>query len=130
MLFRSICAVVLILIFGFNGETDAKTVAVSKFFDAKAGIVSQGVIETKEVDINSKVPGRVMKVYVQEGQEVKAGDALIEISSEELQAKKTQAEAGVKQAEAALKAAKETYEQAQAGVDAAEAVVKDRKSVV
>ena len=55
---------------------------------------------------------------------------MIEISSEELQAKKTQAEAGVKQAEAALKAAKETYEQAQAGVDAAEAVVKQAQAGV
>lgn len=110
--------VLFVMYFGFGGTTDAQTIAVSKFFDEKDGLVAQGVIETKEVNINSKVPGRVMTVYVEEGQEVKQGDPLIEISSDELQAKKQQAEAAVAQAQAGLKAAKELHEQAKAGVEA------------
>jgi len=96
---------------------------VGNFFNEKNGLVSQGTIEVKEVNINTKIPGKILKIYVEEGQDVKKGDKLIEISSEELQAKKVQAEAGVAQAEAALKAAKEQAEQAKAGVDAANGLV-------
>lgn len=61
-------------------------------------LAATGVIDTKEVSINSKLPGRILKVYVEEGKEVKAGDIIAEISSDEIQAKKDQT---VKQAEAA-----------------------------
>jgi HlyD family secretion protein len=102
----------------------------SDFFDERQGLVGQGTIEAKEVNVNAKVPGRIIKLYVEEGQEVKTGDKLIEISSEELQAKKVQAQAAVAQAEAALKAAKEQYEQAKAGVEASSGLVKQAEAGV
>lgn len=120
---------VVIVITGIVKHRNA-TIDVSNFFDEKEGLVSQGIIEVKEVNINTKIPGRVLKIYVEEGQHVKANDKLIEISSQELQAKKTQAEAGVAQAEAALKAAKEQYEQAKAGVEAANGLVKQAEAGV
>ena len=52
----------------------------------------------QEVKITSKIPGRVEKVYVEEGDHVKAGDTLIQIEQEELIL-------GVKQVEAALASA-------------------------
>lgn len=125
-----LAAVLLVMYFGFNGTTDAQTIAVNKLFNEKDGLVTQGVIETKEVNINSKVPGRVITVYVEEGQEVKQGDPLIEISSDELQAKKQQAEAAVAQAEAGLKAAKELHEQAKAGVAASKGLVEQAQAGV
>ncbi|PHV69951.1 hypothetical protein CS063_13295 [Sporanaerobium hydrogeniformans] len=132
-IFVLIIAIVLFISFETLGlETDKKTQTfhVDKLFDISKGLVGQGVIETKEVNINAKVPGRVIKIYVEEGQKVKAGDPLFEISSEELKAKKAQAEAAVVQAEAALKAAKEQYTQAEAGVKASNGLVEQAKAGV
>lgn len=122
--------VLCILTYGFNGTKDTELAAIGKFFDAKDGLVAQGVLETQEVNVNSKVPGRIVKIYVQEGQEVKTGDPLIEISSDEIQAKKQQAEAALRQAKAGLEAAKKVYEQAQAGLDASNGLVEQAQAGV
>lgn len=123
-------AIVLILTYGFNGSKSVETVSIKDLFDEKDGLVVQGVIETKEVNINSKIAGKLINLYVEEGQEVKEGDPLIEISSDELQAKKKQAEAALSQANAALKAAKEQLEQAKAGVDASKGLVEQAQAGV
>jgi len=65
----------------------------------------QGIVESKEVSINSKLPGRIMKIYVEEGSEVKAGQLLVEIEDSDLEAKKVQAEAQLKAAKAGYEAA-------------------------
>ncbi|MEW6697654.1 MAG: HlyD family secretion protein [Bacillota bacterium] len=54
-----------------------------------------GVVEAKEVDVNTKVPGRIMKLQVQEGQQVKAGEVLAKIDDLDLKAKESQAQAGI-----------------------------------
>ncbi|WP_066505439.1 HlyD family secretion protein [Abyssisolibacter fermentans] len=77
-----------------------------KVFNEEEGLVAQGVIEAKEVSINSKIPGRVKKLLIEEGMDIKADSPLVEISSDELMAKKEQALALVKAAEAAHEAAK------------------------
>ncbi|MDI3535342.1 MAG: HlyD family secretion protein [Thermosediminibacterales bacterium] len=77
-----------------------------KVFDKSSGIVYQGMIEAKEVSINSKIPGRIVKLHVKEGTEVKAGDLLVEISSDELRAKEAQMVALVESAKAAYDAAR------------------------
>lgn len=96
--------------------------------------ITQGIVSAKDVSINTKIPGRIVKFYVEEGQNVKAGDPIVEISSEELQAKKAQLEAQIAQAnagvdasqavvdmaEGAYKVAIEKVEQAGAGVKASE----------
>ena len=68
-------------------------------------LIIQGNIKTEETDLNSKIPGLVNQVLVEEGQEVKKGDTLIIISSESIEAKK-------RQAEAAATAASAQYEKA------------------
>lgn len=123
-------AIVLILTYGFNESKSVETVSINNLFNETDGLVVQGVIETKEVNINSKIPGKLITLYVEEGQEVKEGDPLIEISSDELQAKKKQAEAALSQANAALKAAKEQLEQAKAGVDASKGLVEQAQAGV
>ena len=115
--------IVISIITKLTANNEDQIVKVSDLFDKSEGLIGQGVIEAKEVSINTKVPGRVIKIYVEEGQEVKAGDKLVEISSEELKAKKTQAEAAIAQATAALKASKEQLEQTKAGVKASNALV-------
>ncbi|MDI3480654.1 MAG: HlyD family secretion protein [Tepidanaerobacteraceae bacterium] len=91
----------------------------ASLFDEKDGIVSQGVIEAQEVSINSKIPGKIAKLYVAEGDEVKAGDILVEISSDEIKAKEDQAKAMVNEAQAAYDAAKGQLEAAQAMLEKA-----------
>lgn len=58
----------------------------------------QGQCEATEVRISGKLPGRVVALYVEEGQRVKAGDTLVRIQS-------TLAEARLEQAEAMREAA-------------------------
>lgn len=125
----AVLVIMLTTYFGF-GITNQEGIVASTIFDEKDGLIGQGTIETKEVNINTKIPGRVVKLYVEEGQEVKAGDPLVEISSEELQAKKTQATAAVAQAEAALKAAKQQLEQAEAGLAASNGLVEQAQAGV
>lgn len=53
----------------------------------------QGVGEATEIRISGKLPGRVAKLYVKEGDEVKAGDTLVHIHSSLVEARLAQAEA-------------------------------------
>ena len=59
-----------------------------------------GTIETREIQIGSKIGGRVIEVPVEEGQAVKARAVLVRFECDELKAQRAQAEAQVKQAEA------------------------------
>ena len=59
-----------------------------------------GTVETREIQIGSKVGGRVTEVRVEEGQVVKAGTVLVRFECDELKAQRAQAEAALQQAEA------------------------------
>jgi HlyD family secretion protein len=110
------------------------TIGTNAYGGNKEQDTSQGIVSAKEVSINTKIPGRIVKFYVEEGQEVSVGDPIVEISSDELEAKKLQllaqvdqAKAGVEvsqavvdMAEANYKLSQERIEQAQAGVEASE----------
>ncbi|MBO4349869.1 MAG: efflux RND transporter periplasmic adaptor subunit [Proteobacteria bacterium] len=88
-----------------------------------------GLINATEIDIASKVPGRVSKVHVLEGQRVNEGDVLCELNLDELDAKLLQATSSIDAAKAQLrlaekgarpqekKAAQNQVEIAQAQVD-------------
>lgn len=56
-------------------------------------LVLQGQIETTEIQISGKLPGRISHFYVKEGQNVTKGDTLVTISSPEGLAKLSQASA-------------------------------------
>lgn len=53
----------------------------------------QGEAEVSEYRVSSKVPGRVLRILVEEGQYVHAGDTLAILEAPEVQAKLSQAEA-------------------------------------
>ncbi len=59
-----------------------------------------GTIETREIQIGSKIGGRVTEVPVEEGQVVKAGTTLVRFECDELKAQRDQAEASLEQAQA------------------------------
>jgi len=58
-----------------------------------------GQIEADEIDVASRIAARVIKIHVQPGQKVKAGDALVSFEDDVIAAKRKQAEALVAAAE-------------------------------
>ncbi|MTI69032.1 MAG: HlyD family secretion protein [Firmicutes bacterium] len=90
-------------------------------FKSDEGLVSRGIIEVKEVSINTKIPGKIDTLHIKEGESVKAGDLLVEIGSEELEAKKEQA-LGL------IKASKASYEASKGQVNSANAMLSKAKN--
>ncbi len=95
-------------------------------------LVFDGTLETDEVDVSSKLPGRIANLYVDEGDMVTAGQTLAVLEAEEIDAKHDQAQAGVlaSQAQATQagiavdlesRKAQDQVRQARAGVEAANA---------
>lgn len=61
-----------------------------------------GTIETREIEVGSKVGGRVTDVFFEEGQQVKSGAVLIRFECNQLTAQRAQAAAAVTEARADL----------------------------
>ncbi|HOU54674.1 MAG TPA: HlyD family efflux transporter periplasmic adaptor subunit [Myxococcota bacterium] len=90
-----------------------------------ASLVVMGLIDATEIDVASKVPGRVKELKVREGDHVQAGDTLAVIESLEIDAKVRQVSAAIEAAQARLKMARkgardEEREQAKKALDAAQ----------
>ena len=90
-----------------------------------------GTVETREIQIGSKVGGRVTEVGVEEGQVVKAGTVLVRFECDELKAQRAQAQASVEQAQADLEKMlrgnrPEEIAQAEATRTCAEAALEER----
>ena len=82
--------------------------AIWKYMSGRAAtdrIVLSGTIEADEIHVGSKVGGRIAAVPVKEGQEVKAGDALIRFEVYDLEARKADAVAAIAQADSAYQKA-------------------------
>lgn len=62
-------------------------------YDQANTLILQGEVDTKTVDLSSKVVGRVLKINVEKGDSVKKGDVLIELDTPEIKAKAEQADA-------------------------------------
>ncbi|ATW25962.1 HlyD family secretion protein [Candidatus Formimonas warabiya] len=94
-------------------------------FDPDQGLVIKGSVDMEEVDLNTKIPGKVVKIYAEEGQAVQSGKLIAEIDSNQLQAKKAQVEAQVRMAREAVelqkKIADANVEQASGAFEAAQA---------
>jgi multidrug resistance efflux pump len=77
------------------------------------GLVRKGTIQANEIVIVSKIGGRVAKVLVHEGEEVKPGQVLAEFDVPELEAKRDRCLAEIAESEAqfaALKSGARPYE--------------------
>ncbi|HEY2468447.1 MAG TPA: efflux RND transporter periplasmic adaptor subunit [Terracidiphilus sp.] len=59
-----------------------------------------GTVETREIQIGSKIGGRVTEVPVEEGQIIKPGTVLVRFECDEVKAQRAQAQASVEQAQA------------------------------
>lgn len=69
--------------------------------------VLTGLVDATEIDIASKVPGRVLEVLVREGDRVAKGSTLATLESQELAAKVDQVSAAIEAAQARLAIARE-----------------------
>ena len=87
---------------------------------------SNGRIEATEVDIATKIAGRIDTILVSEGQFVRQGDVLAKMDTRVLQEQRLEAIAQIKEAESAVAAARALLEQRQSEMRAAQAVVKQR----
>jgi HlyD family secretion protein len=92
-----------------------------------------GTVETREIQIGSKVGGRVTEVAVEEGQTVKAGALLARFECDELKAQRAQAQASLDQAQADLAKMErgnrpEEVEQAEATAKAQQAALESAKN--
>ena len=72
-------------------------------------VIYSGTVETREIEVGSKLGGRVTAVGVEEGQTVKAGAQLVRFEANELTAERAQAEAQVQQAQADLERLERGY---------------------
>lgn len=117
-------------------------VALVGFFALRKGPeIVQGQAEVTEYRVSSKVPGRILKFLVKEGQTVQAGDTLAILEAPDIQAKLEQAQAAEAAAQAqnekALKGARheqvqaayEMWQKAQAGLTIAEKSYKRVKNL-
>jgi len=79
--------------------------------DGGAYFTISGSIESENfASLSTRNMGYVSRVYVKVGDKVRKGQLLIDINSEEIDAKKAQAQAGFKQAEAQLAVAEKNFE--------------------
>ena len=67
--------------------------------------VITGLVETTEIDISSKIPGRIDTLFVREGDRVHKGELLARLESQEIDAKVGQARAAMDAARAKLEMA-------------------------
>ncbi|HOK09063.1 MAG TPA: efflux RND transporter periplasmic adaptor subunit [Candidatus Hydrogenedens sp.] len=68
----------------------------------------QGEVETDKINVSAKVPGRLLEIIAEEGQNVKKGEIIAILDRPQLEAKR-------KQAESAQKAAQAQFEKAEKG---------------
>jgi len=68
-----------------------------------------GEVDSTEIDIGVKVPGRIAEVFITEGQTVKKGDILGRLEGKELDAKLKTVNAALKEAEDQYILAEKTY---------------------
>jgi HlyD family secretion protein len=95
------------------------------------GIVSaNGRIEAEQVDVATKLPGRLDVVLVEEGAMVKAGDVVARMDTRELDAMLRQAEAQGRQARRVLEAREATVAQQRSQLALAESELERARSLL
>lgn len=89
-----------------------------------------GRIEATDIDISSKIAGRIEDILVNEGDFVTAGQVLAKMDTEQLEAKARQAEAELQRALISVDASRSLVKQRQAERTAAAAVVSQREAAL
>lgn len=82
-------------------------------------LVVQGNIESKEINVNSKIAGKITDIKIKEGDSIKNGQVLITIDNSTYQAKQAQTQAQIEAAAGLKKTAEADKQAAQAVLDKA-----------
>jgi HlyD family secretion protein len=97
--------------------------------DETPGFVKgNGRIEATEIDVATKVPGRVKDIAAQEGEFVTAGQVLATMDTRSMQAQRDEAVARIEQSHAALAGARAQVALRDSDLEAARALVGQRES--
>jgi len=91
-------------------------------------VTGNGRIEATEIDVATKIPGRIREILVQEGDFVTAGQLVARMDTAVLEAQRREAEAQLRMAQIAVDAARSQVTQREAEKAAAEAVVAQREA--
>ncbi|HEY8660400.1 MAG TPA: efflux RND transporter periplasmic adaptor subunit [Hanamia sp.] len=94
-----------------NNSTPVAVTVSSPLGSAEDGINASGQVEAVETaNISTRVMGYIMKLNVKVGDHVNAGQVLATINSQDMSAKRAQADAMIAEAEANLKSAQKDFE--------------------
>ena len=93
-------------------------------------IQTTGIVEGIEVNLSSKVSGRISEICCKEGDKVEKGQVVVKLDSEDLKASVEQARAVIEQSKAAVMVAGSSIENAKAGVQNAEAEIRTAEADV
>ncbi len=93
-------------------------------------VASNGRIEGTEVDVATKLQGRVEELLVDEGDFVTAGQVVARMDTDVLDAQLKEAQAKLREAESAVESAQSTVKQRESEKVAAEAMVAQREAEV
>jgi HlyD family secretion protein len=108
---------------GRKGKTQSVTIAVAKVKDVVQKVKAPGEIEARTtVKISADIPGRVVRLAVEEGDLVRRGQLLLEIDN-------TQYLSDVRQTQASIAAARARQERAQQALRLAEQAYQRRKAL-
>ncbi|MDT8282645.1 MAG: efflux RND transporter periplasmic adaptor subunit [Gammaproteobacteria bacterium] len=100
----------LTLLTGWSAQAQADTViTVGVASHGGAVILGGSVIPLKEVTLAAQMPGRIVSIAGEEGDEFKAGTILVKINDDDLKAKKTAAEAQLSSAQNGMQNAQVQY---------------------
>src|SRR5579864_6997879 len=122
-------AAVLIFAAAARGNT---TIDPSKLGDVKRETIDKNVVATGKVEpitkaeIKSKASGIVQKILVDAGQTVKAGQVLVELDREEIEARVRQSKAQLAGSEANLKVTQADYEKSKVDAESPDVVLLKR----
>ena len=87
--------------------------------------ITWGRADAKEINLTSKIPGRVVKLNVAEGARVNRGDIIAQIDQRDLLAQKSQIEARCRESQATLEIAKSDLELARADLNRYEMLIRE-----
>jgi HlyD family secretion protein len=121
---KILLAVVALLALGLAGTW------ASRRWSTDGPLTVTGTIEALQVDVSTKLAGRITQLAVREGQPVERGQVLVRLDAAELAAEARRAEAAVRAAEATLRdlragARREEIEEAEAQAARAQAQLND-----
>ena len=119
--FKGVIIFLVIILMGYVGYSyytkSAEKVIVPKLVSVTKGDLTKTVSATgslaaiDNVDINSKITGRIVKLYVDENEKVKKGDILMQLDPTSYEAAKEQADARLVDAKLTYERNKKLYEQ-------------------